>query len=83
METMNLTIVSKVPVELQTQWFVTIADKARQVKRAESIRLDSETNSAICTKEIVAQHKLFDGMIGLKTSKTVERVLSRDNSAAA
>jgi hypothetical protein len=47
METMNLTIVSKVPVELQTQWFVTIADKARQVKRAESIRLDSETNSAI------------------------------------
>lgn len=83
METMNLTIVSKVPVELQTQWFVTIADKARQVKRAESIRLDSETNSAICTKEIVAQHKLFDGMIGLKTSKPVERVLSRDNSAAA
>ncbi len=83
METMNLTIVSKVPVELQTQWFVTIADKARQVKRAESIRLDSETNSAICTKEIVAQHKLFEGLIGLKTSKPVERVLSRDNSASA
>lgn len=83
LETMNLTIVSKVPVELQQQWFVTIADNARQVKRAESIRLDSETNSAICTKEIVAKHKLFDGMIGLKTSKPVERVAKRENSAPA
>jgi hypothetical protein len=83
METMNLTIVSKVPDELKKRWFVTIAKKVWQVKRAEAIRLDSQTNTAVCTKETIAQHKLLDGFIAVNTSKPAERVLSRDNSAAA
>ncbi len=80
LETMNLTIISKVPVALQTKWFVTIADKSKQVKRGEQIRLDRENNSSVCTKEVINQHPLFEGFIGTKGEKPTERVLQRENT---
>jgi len=83
METMNLTIISQVPVDLQSRWFLDINDKAKQVKKAEAIRLDEHTNTAVCTKSIIAQHPLFDGLIGLNTEKPAKRILDRENSASA
>jgi hypothetical protein len=77
---MNLTIISKVPVALQTKWFVTIADKSKQVKRGEQIRLDRENNSSVCAKEVINQHPLFEGFIGTKGEKPTERVLQRENT---